>query len=226
MLARVEEAFRSEQALTICERDPKPTKNHSKTEPQVQKDTAFPLPPDLPRPVDDGAAAHLRGMAMPRLSLPSTAGGSVDLSALRAPRTVIYCYPMTGVPGKPLPEGWDMIPGARGCTPQSCGFRDHHAELAELQAEVFGFSTQTTAYQKEMSERLHLPFAVLSDAKFELCDALRLPTFEAEGTRLVRRLTLIVRNGRIEHVFYPVFPPNESADEVLRWLSAHPLAGH
>ncbi|MBV9591070.1 MAG: peroxiredoxin [Hyphomicrobiales bacterium] len=192
----------------------------------VQKETAFPLPPNLPRPADDGAAAHLVGMAMPTLALASTRGGSVELSSLRASRTVIYCYPMTGVPGKALPEGWDMIPGARGCTPQSCGFRDHHAELAELGAEVFGLSTQSTAYQKEMSERLHLPFAVLSDAKFKLCDALRLPTFEVEGTRLIKRITLIVRDGRIEHVFYPVFPPDESVDQVLRWLRAHPLGGH
>ncbi|MBV8426660.1 MAG: peroxiredoxin [Hyphomicrobiales bacterium] len=192
----------------------------------MQKETAFPLPPDLPRPVDDGAAAHLVGMILPRISLPSTSGASVELSALRAPRTVIYCYPMTGVPGKALPEGWDDIPGARGCTPQSCSFRDHHAELGELQTDVFGLSTQSTAYQKEMSERLHLPFAVLSDAKFELCDALRLPTFVVDGTRLVKRLTLVIREGRIEHVFYPVFPPNESADEVLRWLRAHPLPAH
>jgi peroxiredoxin len=191
-------------------------------ESHVQKETAFPLPPNLPRPLDDGAADHLRGMKMPKISLASTSGGSVDLSALRARRTVIYCYPMTGVPGKALPEGWDMIPGARGCTPQSCGFRDHHKELSAHGAEVFGLSTQTSAYQKEMSERLHLPFAALSDAKFELCDALRLPTFEVEGIRLVKRLTLIVRDGRIEHVFYPVFPPNESADQVLRWLEAHP----
>ncbi|MBV9568278.1 MAG: peroxiredoxin [Hyphomicrobiales bacterium] len=192
----------------------------------MQKETAFPLPPNLPRPTDDGAAAHLAGMAMPKLSLFSTAGGSVDLSALRGARTVIYCYPMTGVPGKALPEGWDMIPGARGCTPQSCGFRDLHAELSELGAEVIGMSTQRTAYQTEMCERLHLPFAVLSDAEFKLCDALRLPTFEVEGTRLMKRLTLIIRDGRIEHVFYPVFPPNESADQVLRWLRAHPLSGH
>jgi peroxiredoxin len=193
-------------------------------ESHVEKETAFPLPPDLPRPIDDGAADHLPGMLMPAISLASTAGGRVDLSALRARRTVIYCYPMTGVPGKALPEGWDQIPGARGCTPQSCGFRDHHKELSEHQAEVFGLSTQTSAYQREMSGRLHLPFAVLSDAEFELCDALRLPTFEVDGMRLIKRLTMIIRDSRIEHVFYPVFPPNESADEVLRWLKAHPLS--
>jgi peroxiredoxin len=147
----------------------------------------------------------------------------VDLSNLTAARTVIYCYPMTGVPGKPLPEGWDMIPGARGCTPQTCGFRDHYKELLRLQAEVFGLSTQTTEYQLEMAQRLHLPFEILSDAEFRLCEALRLPTFEVEGMRLVRRLTLIVRGGRVEHVFYPVFPPNESADQVMRWLQDHPV---
>ena len=189
----------------------------------MQPMTDFPLPPNLPRPVDDGAADHLRQMPMPRVSLRSTAGRMVDLSNLTATRTVIYCYPMTGVPGKPLPEGWDMIPGARGCTPQTCGFRDHYQELMRLQAEVFGLSTQTTEYQLEMAQRLHLPFEILSDAEFTLCEALRLPTFEVEGVRLLRRLTLIVRGGRIEHVFYPVFPPNESADQVMRWLQDHPI---
>ena len=184
--------------------------------------TDFPLPPDLPRPVDDGAARHLVGLPMPKLSLRSTKGRMVDPSALAGARTVIYAYPMTGVPGKALPEGWDMIPGARGCTPQSCGFRDHHKELAELGAEVFGLSTQTTDYQREMSERLHLPFEVLSDAELELTEALRLPTFEVDGMRLLKRLTLIVSGGRIEHVFYPVFPPNESAATVIAWLKAHP----
>jgi peroxiredoxin len=189
----------------------------------MQPQTDFPLPPDLPRPVDDGAADHLAGLPMPRLPLPSTAGNMVDLSELSAPRTVLYCYPMTGVPGKPLPEGWDLIPGARGCTPQACSFRDHHQELAALKADVFGFSTQTPEYQREMAQRLHLPFQVLSDAEFKVCDALRLPIFEVTGMRLVKRLTLIVRGGRIEHVFYPVFPPNESADQVLRWLRANPI---
>jgi peroxiredoxin len=189
----------------------------------MQQQTDFPLPLNLPAPVDDGAADHLKDMAMPQVSLRSTAGRMVDLSDLSAPRTVIYCYPMTGVPGKPLPEGWDMIPGARGCTPQTCSFRDHHQELLQLEAEVFGLSSQTTVCQCEMAERLHLPFEVLSDAEFRLCDALRLPTFEVGGMRLVKRLTLVVRGGRIEHVFYPVFPPNESANQVLRWLRDHPI---
>ena len=186
------------------------------------RETAFPLPEGLPVPVDDGAAAHLVGMAVPPVRLRSTHGRMVDLASLAAPRTVIYAYPMTGVPGKALPDGWDMIPGARGCTPQSCGFRDHHKELAELGADVFGLSTQTTDYQREMSERLHLPFEVLSDAELELTEALRLPTFEVDGMRLLKRLTLIVSGGRIEHVFYPVFPPNESAATVIAWLKAHP----
>jgi len=161
---------------------------------------------------------------MPRIPLRSTAGRMVDLSDLRAPRTVIYCYPMTGVPGKALPEGWDSIPGARGCTPQTFGFRDHYQELLELKADVFGLSIQTTEYQLEMAERLHVPFEILSDADFRLCEALRLPTFEVEGMRLLKRLTLIIRLGRIEHVFYPVFPPDESADQILRWLRSNPIS--
>lgn len=137
---------------------------------------------------------------------------------------MIYCYPMTGVPGKALPEGWDSIPGARGCTPQTFGFRDHYQELLELKADVFGLSIQTTEYQLEMAERLHVPFEILSDADFRLCEALRLPTFEVEGMRLLKRLTLIIRLGRIEHVFYPVFPPDESADQILRWLRSNPIS--
>jgi peroxiredoxin len=185
--------------------------------------TDFPLPPDLPVPVDDGAADHLTGTALPHVSLYSTAGRMVDLPRLNAARTIIYCYPMTGVPGKPLPPGWDLIPGARGCTPQTCGFRDHLEELRDLNAEVFGLSTQTTEYQREMANRLHLPFEILSDADWKLSHALRLPTFEVEGMRLLKRLTLVIREGRIEHVFYPVFPPNESAAEVVKWLKQHPI---
>ncbi len=189
----------------------------------MQQLTDFPLPPDLPRPVDDGAADHLRQMPMPPISLPSTAGRLVDLSNLGAPRTVIYCYPMTGVPGRPLPEGWDRIPGARGCTPQTCGFRDHYQEILQLKAGVFGLSTQTTEYQLEMAGRLRVPFEILSDADFKLCEALRLPTFKVDGTRLLKRLTLVVRGARIEQVFYPVFPPDESADQVLGWLKSNPI---
>jgi len=182
----------------------------------------FPLPPDLPKPVNDGACDHLPGMRVPLITLPSTSGRMVNLGALTAPRTVIYCYPRTGVPGEPLPEGWDMIPGARGCTPQACDFRDHHRELTDLGTGVFGLSTQTTEYQREMAERLHLSFEVLSDAEFRFCDALHLPTFEVEGMRLVKRLTLIIRNGKIETALYPVFPPNESAEQVIRWLKQNP----
>ncbi len=189
----------------------------------TRRQTDFPLPPDLPQPVNDGAGDHLVGMLVPHISLPSTAGRIVDLSALTAPRVVLYCYPMTGVPGKPLPEGWDTIPGARGCTPQACGFRDHYERLSELATQVFGLSTQTTEYQREMAGRLHLPFEILSDSEFKLCDALRLPTFEAGGMRLLKRLTLIVRGRRIEHVFYPVFPPDDSANQVLLWLRENPI---
>ncbi len=183
----------------------------------------FPLPPDLPKPINDGAAEHLICLAMPSVSLASTGGRMVNLSNLTAPRTILYCYPMTGVPGKSLPEGWNEIPGARGCTPQTCGFRDHYSEISELKAKVFGVSTQTTEYQREVVERLHLPFEILSDAEFKLCNALRLPTFEVNGMRLLKRLTLIVRGDRIEQVFYPVFPPNESAGQVITWLRANPI---
>jgi peroxiredoxin len=181
------------------------------------------LPPDLPRPVDDGACDHLPGMPMPAVRLPSTAGRLVDLRSLVAPRTVIYCYPRTGRPGEPLPNGWDSIPGARGCTPQSCAFRDHHRELADLGAEVYGLSTQTTDYQREMAERLHLPFEVLSDTRFAFADALRLPTFEVDGMRLIKRLTLVVKDRRVEHVFYPIFPPDQSADQVVNRLKQQPI---
>lgn len=181
----------------------------------------FPLPADLPRPIDDGACRHLPGMRLPDIELPSTSGRLVNLGELPAGRSIIYCYPMTGVPGMPLPEGWDAIPGARGCTPQTCGFRDQYREILGLGAQVMGLSTQTTEYQREMAERLHLPFEVLSDADFRLCDALRLPTFEVDGKRLVRRLTLIIKSGVVEDVLYPVFPPDQSAADVLHWLKSH-----
>ncbi len=179
------------------------------------------LPPDLPSPVDDGACAHLPGLRMPSLRLASTQGGTVDVAALSEGRAVLFAYPMTGQPGVALPEGWDAIPGARGCTPQNCAFRDLHDQFRALGAAVFALSTQTTAYQREMAERLHLPYPVLSDADFALADALRLPTFVADGRRLVRRLTLIVSGGAIEHVFYPVFPPDRSAQPVVDWLKAN-----
>lgn len=184
----------------------------------------FPLPAGLPEPLDDGSAEHLTGLSMAPVALLSTAGTIVNLSKLLAPRTVLYCYSMMGVPGKPITKGWGMIPGARGCTPQTCGFRDQHAQLSALNAEVFGCSTQTTDFQQEMASRLHSPFEVLSDAEFKLCDALRLPTFLADGARLLKRLTLIIRRGKIEKVFYPVFPPNESANQALRWVTANPIS--
>ena len=157
---------------------------------------------------------------MPGLALPATAGGAVDLSALEG-RTIVYAYPWTGRPGQPLlVEDWDLIPGARGCTPETCGFRDHHAELNAAGAAVLGLSTQDTPYQQELVERLDLPFPILSDAELELTGALRLPTLDVAGQTLIRRLTLALRDGEVEHVFYPVFPPDRHAAEVLAWLRA------
>jgi peroxiredoxin len=180
------------------------------------------LPGDLPIPADNGAAAHLTGLSMPRLALPSTDGRPfrVDIVPEAAIRLVLYAYPRTGRPGEdPLTPDWDAIPGARGCTPESCGFRDHAADLARNQAAVAGVSTQDTAYQREAAQRLRLPFPLLSDADLRLTQALRLPTFDVAGHRLLRRLTLVVRDGMIEHVFYPVFPPDRHAAQVLDWLA-------
>ena len=179
------------------------------------------LPEDLPRPHDDGACAHLPGTRMPALRLPATTGEDVDLAALPAGRTVVFVYPMTGRPGVALPDGWDEIPGARGCTPQNCSIRDLHREFADLGVAVFALSTQSTDYQAEMAERLHLPYRVLSDEDYALADALRLPTFVANQERLIRRLTLVVKDGMIEHVFYPVFPPDTSTQVVFHWLQEH-----
>jgi peroxiredoxin len=184
----------------------------------VIRDDLYSLPAGLPVPVDDGAARHLPGRRMPAVALPSTSGRLVRLDALGQGWTVLYCYPRTGRPEVGPPPGWDGVPGARGCTPQSCSYRDHHSELRELGAQVFGVSSQTTDYQQEMATRLHLPFEVLSDAEFRLTDALSLPTFEIEGMRLLRRLTLLVRGDRIEDCFYPVFPPDADAGRVLAWL--------
>jgi len=176
------------------------------------------LPADLPAPQDDGAARHLTGMRLPSLALAATDGSRVDLSKLSG-RTVIYSYPRTGVPGKAMPEGWNDIPGARGCTPQSCGFRDHFSELKRLGVvRVFGLSTQDRDYQREAVERLHLPFPVLSDERLELAHAIKLPTFKVAGMTLLRRMALIIDDGTITKVFYPVFPPDKNAEEVMAWL--------
>jgi peroxiredoxin len=178
------------------------------------------LPADLPVPVDDGAARHLVGMPWPDLALPATDGSSVNLSRARG-RTVVYAYPRTGRPGQALPTGWDAIPGARGCTPQSCSFRDHFAKLAELGvAQLYGLSTQTCEDQREVALRLHLPFALLSDARLEIQRALNLPTFAVDGMTLLKRLTMALDEGIISKVFYPVFPPDRSAADVVAWLAA------
>ena len=184
----------------------------------ASQENIYDIPQGLPEPEDDGACDHLPGMRMPSVSLTSTAGDAVDLSTLTG-TTVVYCYPLTGRPGQSLPPGWDDIPGARGCTPQSCAFRDHHAELKELGARVFGLSSQDTAYQREAALRLHLPFLLLSDENLEFTRALELPTFEAEGMTLIKRVTVIMEEGEIKHLFYPVFPPGRNAEEVVCWLS-------
>jgi peroxiredoxin len=178
------------------------------------------LPADLPAPVDDGGARHLVGRSWPDLALPATDGAPINLSRMRG-RTIVYAYPRTGRPGQALPAGWDAIPGARGCTPQSCGFRDHFAELNGLGVKhLFGLSTQDGDYQREVAQRLHLPFALLSDARLELQQALELPTFAVDGMTLLKRLTLVVDDGVISKVFYPVFPPDRSAADVIAWLRA------
>jgi peroxiredoxin len=176
------------------------------------------LPPDIPIPQDDGGARHLPGTKLPDVALPATSGPAVNLSNLKG-RTVLYIYPRTGVPGVDAPPGWDDIPGARGCTPQSCSFRDHYAELKALGvAEVFGLSTQDTNYQREAAQRLHLPFPVLSDAALKLTKVMKLPTFSAAGMTLLKRMALVIDDGRISKVFYPVFPPDKNAAEVIAWL--------
>ncbi len=178
----------------------------------------------LPTPADDGAADHLRGLSLPRIALAATNGQSIDLSACRG-RTILYAYPRTGRPGVANPDGWDMIPGARGCSPQSCAFRDHFAELKHLGvSQLYGLSTQGTAYQLEAATRLHLPFPLLSDETLEFAHAVGLPTFETGGMRLLKRCTLVVDDGWVSHVFYPVFPPDRNAAVVTAWLASqgHP----
>jgi peroxiredoxin len=178
------------------------------------------LPADLPIPVDDGAADHLTGMTMPSVVLEATDANAVDLGALGEGVTVLYIYPMTGTPGVELPAGWDEIPGARGCTPETCGFRDHFADLRNTGADrVFGLSTQDLATQRETAERLRLPYPLLADPEGTLGEALQLPAFEAGGQKRYARITLIISGDEIEHDFYPIFPPNAHAIEVLGYLS-------
>jgi peroxiredoxin len=174
----------------------------------------------IPAPIDDGAARHLKGMRVPGIALAATDGTTVDLSRLRG-RTVVYAYPRTGQPGVDSPDGWDMIPGARGCTPQACSFRDHFAELNDLGvSDLYGLSTQSTEYQREAATRLLLPFAILSDERLRLAGAMRLPTFATGGETFLKRLTMIIDDAVVTHVFYPVFPPDRSADDVIAWLQA------
>jgi peroxiredoxin len=177
-------------------------------------------PDHLPVPQDDGAADHLLGMRLPELALQSTLGGQTDVSSLRG-FVLIYCYPMTGQPGLPLPPGWDQIPGARGCTPQTTAYRDHYTELEELGVQVFGLSTQSTDYQSEMAERLHLPFPIVSDVNYEFQKALNMPTFITAGMTLLKRVTLIVNQGIIEAVHYPIFPSDSDAPWVVNYLKSH-----
>jgi peroxiredoxin len=178
------------------------------------------LPAGLPVPQDDGAARHLAGLKLPAVTLAATDGSRIDLSKLSG-RTVVYIYPRTGVPGQETADGWNAIPGARGCTPQSCSFRDHFGELKRLGvAQLYGLSTQDTAYQREAVDRLQLPFPVLSDEALELARAIKLPTFTFAGMTLLKRMALVIDDGVISKVFYPVFPPDKNAEEVLAWLQA------
>jgi peroxiredoxin len=176
------------------------------------------LPADLPVPVDDGASDHLPGSDVPAVALPSTLGGELDLAEAARERVVVYVYPRTGVPDQPSPDGWDDIPGARGCTPESCAFRDAREELARRGASLVGISAQTPDEQAEFAQREHIPYPLLSDHDLVLADRMGVPTFEAGGQRLFKRLTFVADEGRIVKVFYPVFPPDRNADEVLAWL--------
>ncbi|MDP9444491.1 MAG: peroxiredoxin [Actinomycetota bacterium] len=181
------------------------------------------LPAHLPAPVDDGATDHLPGSTLPQLALLATAGGAVDLRHLSTERQlVVFAYPRTGRPGVDPPTGWDEIPGARGCTPQACAFRDLAAHFEALGAQVFGLSTQDPDYQREAATRLHLPYSLLSDVDLRLTHALDLPTFEVDGMRLLRRFTMLIRGGVVERVLYPVFPPDQAAAQALSAVQAMP----
>ena len=185
----------------------------------VRSDNIHKLPKNLPIPVDDGACQHLMGSKLPSIPLMSTQGEVIDLAEIQE-RTVVYVYPRTGQPDKEPLQGWDEIPGARGCTPQSCAFRDHYQELQQLNTGVYGLSTQDTDYQQEAAQRLSLPFALLSDHELAFSSALHLPTFKVESMILIKRLTLIIQKGVVKHVFYPVFPPEKNVDEVINWLES------
>ncbi|MDO8281425.1 MAG: peroxiredoxin [Thermodesulfovibrionia bacterium] len=187
----------------------------------MRSDNLYEIPLDVPIPQDDGAARHLLDKAVPSVGLASTRGDSVRLSDPANGLVVVYCYPRTGRPDSEALGGtanWNAIPGARGCTPQSCAYRDLHAELRGLGAVIYGLSTQTTDYQLEAAQRLHLPFPLLSDANYELSDSLQLPQFEVAGNRLLKRITLIIRGGHIIHYLYPVYPPDEDAKNVIEWI--------
>ncbi|HEX8833995.1 MAG TPA: peroxiredoxin [Abditibacteriaceae bacterium] len=189
----------------------------------MRTDNLYSLPADLPLPLNDGACDHLLHSLVPDISLPATSGCLVSLAEKsEMTRVVVYCYPRTGKPDIEPPTGWDQIPGARGCTPQSCSFRDRYQELKFSGCEVFGLSTQTTDYQREAAQRLHLPFPLLSDETLEFASTLKLPVFEVDGMNLIKRLTLIIAKRRIIQVFYPVFPPDQNAHDVARWLQENP----
>jgi len=180
----------------------------------------FPLPPNLPVPIDDGACAHLTGSLLPSIALTSTSNTLVDPSIMEG-LVIIFCYPRTGTPGEIIPEEWDMIPGARGCTPQACAFRDTFVELRALGVNhVFGLSTQDTAFQTEVKDRLHLPYDILSDKELRFVKALKLPTFDWKGDSLVKRLAIAAVDGKIVRVWYPVFPSDRNAHDVIEWLRA------
>jgi peroxiredoxin len=183
----------------------------------------YTLPENLPIPRDDGACLHLVNASIPAIVLETTRNRIINLEEITKTPTVFFFYPRTGEANSPTPEGWDMIPGARGCTPQSCGFRDLYQEFLDLKFQVFGVSTQTTAYQQEFVERNHVPFEIISDKDFRLIDALNLPTFTFNNMKLIKRMAWVIENSKITHVFYPVFPPNENAMNVLEWLKARAL---
>jgi peroxiredoxin len=190
----------------------------------MRTDNLYSLPENLPVPEDDGACNHLRRSMLPSIGLKATSGPMVDLSKEGRTWLIVYCYPRTGRPDQEPPGGmaaWNAIPGARGCTPQSCAYRDHYTELTALGAALYGLSTQDTEYQSEAVQRLHLPFPLLSDARLEFTRALGLPTFTHAGLELIKRLTVIARAGRIEEVFYPVFPSDADAKHVIEWLTSH-----